>query len=141
LITDIRRGLDYLETRSEIDPTRIAFFGPSAGARIGLVEAAVETRYRAVILVGAGVVKDDLQTIPEANPINFAPHIRAPKLMIHGKYDEDTPLKAQGEPLFKLLREPKRLELYEGGHIPPWQVWVSKVNDWLDETMGNRKQE
>ncbi|HEV2829261.1 MAG TPA: SUMF1/EgtB/PvdO family nonheme iron enzyme, partial [Pyrinomonadaceae bacterium] len=139
--TDIRRGLDYLQTRNEIDQTRIVFFGPSAGARIGLILAAVETRYRAVILIGAGVVKDDLQTIPEANPINFAPHIRGPKVMVHGRYDEDTPLKTQGEPLFKLLREPKRLILYDGGHIPNWEVLATTLNSWLDETMGPVKHE
>ncbi len=140
-ITDIRRGLDYLETRNEIDPTRIAFFGPSAGARIGLILAAVETRYRAVVLIGAGVVKDDLHSIAEANPINFAPHIRAPKVMVHGRYDEDTPLKTQGEPLFKLLREPKRLILFDSGHIPDWGVLATTMNGWLDETMGPVKHE
>ena len=100
-ITDVRRGLDYLETRSDIDASRIALFGPSAGARIGLILAAVENRYRSVLLMGGGVVKSDLQIIPEANPINFAPHIRAPKLMAHGRYDEDLPLKTEAEPLYK----------------------------------------
>ena len=41
--------------------------------------------------------------IAAANPINFAPHIRAPKLMVQGRYDEDTPLRTAAEPLFKLL--------------------------------------
>lgn len=140
-ITDVRRGLDYLETRNEIDPTRIAFFGPSAGARIGLILAAVETRFRSVFLMGAGVTKEDLQTIAEANPINFAPHIRGPKLMVSGRYDEDTPLKTQAEPLFKLLRDPKRLVFYEGGHIPHWDFLVKTMNGWLDETMGPVKRE
>jgi tRNA A-37 threonylcarbamoyl transferase component Bud32 len=31
-VTDVRRGLDYLLTRNDIDSHRIAFFGPSAGA-------------------------------------------------------------------------------------------------------------
>ena len=34
-ITDLRRGLDYLESRQDVDAGRIAFFGPSAGAQIG----------------------------------------------------------------------------------------------------------
>jgi serine/threonine protein kinase/formylglycine-generating enzyme required for sulfatase activity len=140
-ITDVRRGLDYLETRNEIDPTRIAFFGPSAGARIGLILAAVETRYRAVYLMGAGLAKEDSQTIAEANPINFAPHIRGPKLMVNGRYDEDTPLKTQAEPLFKLLRDPKRSIVYDGGHIPDWTLLVTTVNGWLDETLGPVKHE
>jgi pimeloyl-ACP methyl ester carboxylesterase len=140
-ITDVRRGLDYLETRKEIDPTKIAFFGPSAGARIGLILAAVETRYRAVILMGGGVSKRDSQTIAEANPINFAPHIRGPKLMVNGRFDEDTPFKTQGEPLFKLLGEPKRSIVFDGGHIPPLEFLVTTMNGWLDETLGPVKHE
>lgn len=140
-ITDGRRGLDYLATRDDIDPKRIAFFGPSAGSSIGLILAAVENRYASIYLQGAGVVKSDLPTIADANPINFAPHIRVPKMMSHGKYDEDTPLKTQGEPLFKLLRAPKRMELYEGGHVPPTEFLVNTMNAWLDETLGPVRRE
>jgi serine/threonine protein kinase/formylglycine-generating enzyme required for sulfatase activity len=140
-ITDVRRGLDYLETRNEIDPSRIAFFGPSAGSRIGLILAAVETRYRSVFLMGAGVSKYESETIAEANPLNFASHIHGPKLVVNGRYDEDTPLKTHAEPLFKLLREPKRSIVYEGGHVPPFEFLVTTMNGWLDETMGPVKRE
>jgi formylglycine-generating enzyme required for sulfatase activity len=140
-ITDERRGLDYLEMRKEIDPTRIALYGPSAGSRIGLILGAVESRYRSICLVGAGVIKEDLQTIAAANPTNFAPHIRGPKLIVQGRYDEDTPFKTQTEPLFKLLREPRRLTLYDGGHIPPLDFFVTTMNAWLDETLGPVKHE
>lgn len=73
--------------------------------------------YAAVVLQGAGLGQGDRTTLPEANPINFAPHIDARKLMLHGRYDEDTPFKTQAEPLFKLLREPKRLVMFEGSHV------------------------
>ncbi len=141
LITDVRRGLDYLETRNEIDPAKIAFFGPSAGAKIGLVLAALETRYRSVALIGGGLSKNDAKTIDGANPVNFASHIRVTKLMVNGFYDEDTPFKTQAEPLFKLLPEPKRLITYEGGHVPPIEILVSTLNPWLDETLGPVKHE
>ena len=88
------------------------------------------------MLQGAGVTKRDLQTVPEANPINFAPHIRVPKLMSHGRYDEDTPLKTQGAPLFRLLREPKRIVYYEGGHVPSTEYLINTLNSWFDETLG-----
>ncbi|MBA2734036.1 MAG: SUMF1/EgtB/PvdO family nonheme iron enzyme, partial [Acidobacteria bacterium] len=140
-ITDVRRGLDYLETRTDIDASRIAFFGPSAGSAIGLILAAVDNRYASVLLQGAGVEKSEAQYIAEANPINFAPHIRAPKLMTHGRYDENISLKTRAEPLYKLLREPKRLVIYEGSHIPPIEFFVTKTNSWLDETLGPIKRE
>jgi eukaryotic-like serine/threonine-protein kinase len=141
-ITDLRRGLDYLETRNDIDAKRIAFFGPSSGARVGLILAAVEARYASVVLLGAGVRKPYLEWIAEANTIKFAPHIRAPKLMMHGRYDENLSLKTEAEPLYKLLREPKRLVVYEGGHIPPQlELLVTTLNGWLDETLGLVKRE
>jgi dipeptidyl aminopeptidase/acylaminoacyl peptidase len=140
-ITDLRRGLDYLETRNDIDARQIAFFGPSSGARTGLILAAVEDRYRSVFLMGAGLRKPYAQWIPEANTVNFAPHILAPKLMMHGRYDENLSLKTEAEPLFKLLREPKRLVIYDGGHIPPLELLVTTMNNWLDETLGPVKRE
>jgi hypothetical protein len=56
--------------------------------------------------------------------------------MIHGRYDEAHPLKTEAEPLFKLFREPKRLSIYEGGHIPSMETSVPIMNAWLDETLG-----
>ena len=141
MITDLRRGLDYLETRKDLDANRIGFFGPSSGARIGLILAAVENRYRSVFLMGAGVRKPYAEWIPEGRPQNFAAHIRAPKLMMHGRYDENLSLKTEAEPLFKLLPEPKRLVLYEGGHVPPLELLVTTLNSWLDETLGPVRRE
>jgi eukaryotic-like serine/threonine-protein kinase len=134
-ITDMRRGLDYLETRSDIDTSRIAYHVASADD-LNLILPAVETRYRGVVLWGAGVYKGNTEYIPEANPINFAPYIRAPKLMIQGRYDETGPWKTAAEPLYKLLREPKRLVVFEGGHRPPMEVLVPTMNGWLDEKLG-----
>ena len=140
-ITDLRRGLDYLESRQDVDASRIAFFGPSAGAQLGLILAAIEPRYRAVVLVGAGLPNEYRSWIPEANPINFAAHIRAPKILVQGRYDEDTPLKTAAEPLFRLMPEPKRLVVYEGGHIPPAELTIRTIGPWLDEMLGRVRRE
>src|ERR1700752_1004649 len=140
-VTDVRRGLDYLATRNDVDNHRIALFAPSAGARVGLILAAVEPRYAAVFLQGAGVRPTDQLNRPEANPINFASHITAKKMMLHGRYDEDTPFKTQGEPLFKLLQEPKRIVMYEGSNVPQPELFVTNINAFLDETLGPVKRE
>jgi len=140
-ITDIRRGLDYLATRNDVDMHRMALYAPSAGAHLGLILAAVEDRYTAVVFQGAGVLPEEVNNVPEGNPINFAPHIRAKLMVIHGRYDEDTPLKTQAEPLFKILHEPKRLVLYDGSHVPSTELYVTNVNAFLDETLGPVRRE
>jgi esterase/lipase len=138
--TDHRRGLDYLATRSEIDSGRIACFGVSVNTR-KLTLIAVETRYRSIILMGAGLMKAWANMIAEANGANFAPHIRAPKLMIQGRYDEAISFKTEAEPLYKLLREPKELFLFDQGHVPALDVSVPIINGWLDKTLGPVRRE
>ena len=51
---DVRRTVDYLETRPDIDRDRIAFMGPSWGAAMAPVFLAVEPRFKAAVLSSAG---------------------------------------------------------------------------------------
>jgi eukaryotic-like serine/threonine-protein kinase len=140
-ITDLRRGLDYLETRDDIDSKKIGFVGPSAGGTVGLILAAVDRRYASVFLAASGVRKHFTQWIAEANPINFAPQIRGPILMLQGRHDENLAWKTEAEPLYKLLSEPKRLILYDGGHAPPMELFATTTHGWFNETLGPVKKE
>jgi len=140
-ITDLRRGLDYLETRNDIDARKIAICGPSAGATTGLILAAVDRRYASVFLAAAGIRKSRTQWIAEANIVNFASHIREPILILQGRYDENLTWKGEFEPLYKLLSEPKRLIVYDGGHAPPMELFATTIHHWLDETLGPVKKE
>jgi formylglycine-generating enzyme required for sulfatase activity/pimeloyl-ACP methyl ester carboxylesterase len=135
-MTDERRALDYAATRSDLDAGRIAYLGASVGEDRKLFLPAVETRYRSVALISAGLPPDATHVLPEINPINLLPQIRAPKLIMHGRYDENTPLKSQSEPLQKLLRGTKRIIIFDGGHMPPPEIYVPPINAWLDETLG-----
>jgi pimeloyl-ACP methyl ester carboxylesterase len=88
------------------------------------------------VFIGAGLPGALRSITPAANPINFAPHIRVPKLVVQGRYDEDTPVRTASEPLFKLFAVPKRLFLYDGGHVPSIEVFMSATSGWLDEHLG-----
>jgi dienelactone hydrolase len=135
-VTDLRRGLDYLETRSDVDLDRLAFFGQSSGARTGITLAAIEPRYRSVFFQGAGVGPSQATWATGTNPIDFAPHIKGPTMMLQGRYDEAIRLTMNAEPLFALLPEPKRLVLYDGGHTAAPELLVKELNAWLDQTLG-----
>jgi dienelactone hydrolase len=140
-ITDLRRGLDYLETRNDIDAKKISFFGPSSGASVGIILAAVDRRYASIFFASSGIRKSNTLRIAEANVINFAPHIRGPILLLQGRYDEILTWKTEAEPLYKLLSEPKRLILHDGGHAPTFELFATTIHRWLDETLGPVKKE
>jgi dienelactone hydrolase len=51
-VKDFRRCVDYLETRPDIDGQKIAFYGMSWGAVLGVYIEAVEERLKAGVLLG-----------------------------------------------------------------------------------------
>ena len=56
--------------------------------------------------------------------------------MLSGRYDENFVFKTEIEPLYRMLRDPKRIVVYEGGHTAPYELFVPTINRWLDETLG-----
>ena len=135
--TELRLGLDYLDTRSDIDPNSFVYVAVSWGAGSRLVFAALDERFRAAILIGAGIDERIQPTLPEASNINFAPRIPGPKLMLNGREDEEHPWRTRGLPLWNLLREPKELKLFDGdGHVPAVERRVPAMLDFLDRHLG-----
>jgi dienelactone hydrolase len=134
---DLGRSIDYLETRRDIDRGRIAFYGFSLGGILGPILTALEPRFKASILLGGGVI--GVPRPAEIEPINFAPRVRVPTLMVSGRQDFARPIETQQRPLFNLLGPPpdqKRFALFEGGHIPRLQDIIREMLDWLDRYLG-----
>jgi DNA-binding winged helix-turn-helix (wHTH) protein/formylglycine-generating enzyme required for sulfatase activity/dienelactone hydrolase len=135
---DLRRTIDYLETRPDIDAGKTAFYGLSLGAQLGPVYLAIEPRLRTGVLFGGGF---ETWTVPaETDPVHFAPRVRQPVLMVSGRDDFDLPYESAQVPLFKALGTPaadKRHAVLPGGHIPPRLNDVFKeILDWLDRYLG-----
>ncbi len=134
---DLSRTVDYLEERSDMDTDKLAFYGFSAGAVYGPVFTAVDKRFKASVLFGAGLVAD---IPPEANPVNFAPRSRAATLMVNGENDFLYPFETAQRPFFRLLGVPedqKRHARLEGGHIPRNRLeLIEEVVGWLDRHLG-----
>jgi eukaryotic-like serine/threonine-protein kinase len=135
---DLGRSLDYLATRPDIDQERFAFYGLSLGAVYGPVLVALEPRLRAVLLLGGGVNAGELP--PEADPINFAPRVKVPTLLLTGRDDFVRPVATHQEPLLRLLgvpEEEKKLAQFDGGHIPSdMNSVIREANAWLDRWLG-----
>jgi dienelactone hydrolase len=82
---DLRRSIDYLETRDDIDHERLAYLGTSWGGRMGAIFPAVETRLRLVILWLGGLASGRAR--PDVDQINFVTRVVQPTLMLNGRYD------------------------------------------------------
>ncbi len=82
---DLGRSLDYLETRADIAGNKIGYLGVSGGAAQGVIFTAVENRFKVVIFLDGGF--EDKRPLPGTDQVDFAPRVRAPVLMVSGKYD------------------------------------------------------
>jgi len=134
---DLRRAIDYLETRSDINHNRIAYYAVSWGAGLGPIMIASEPRIKAAVLVSGGCDTD--KELPEVDPMNFAPRAKAPTLMINGRYDFRIPLETCQEPLFRALGslpQDKRHILFDSGHSVPEVAKMKETLDWLDRYLG-----
>lgn len=135
--TELRLGLDYLDTRSDIDLSALAYAGQSWGAGSRLVFAGIDDRYRAVVFIGGGIDERVKPVLPEADNVNFAPYLGVPTLLVNGRQDEEHPWRTRGSALWELLSEPKRLVLLEGqGHLPQPDTLVPAIREFLDELLG-----
>ena len=133
---DLGRAIDYATTRPDIDPTRIAYFGTSLGATIGVVLTAIESRFRASVLLSGGLSPN--RRLPEHDPLHFAPRVKVPTLMVNGREDFAFPLETSQRPLFHLLgAQQKHHAIFEGGHIPLLlHSMIKEILGWLDRQLG-----
>ena len=133
---DVRRGIDFLESRPEIDRERIAFYGLSMGADEGPIVGAVEPRMRTLVLVAGGL--DD-----GAAARSGRAQLRASRA--GSRADGQRPLRLRSPletsqlPLFRLLGSKpsdKKHVVFDSGHVAPWPDVVRETLDWLDRYLG-----
>jgi serine/threonine protein kinase/dienelactone hydrolase len=137
---DLRRAIDYLETREDIDAGKLAYVGLGWGAQMGPVMIAVEERFKTGILLLGGICACERH--PTSDPANFAPRVKIPVLMINAREDSAFPYETAQKPLFDLLGTPepdKKHLLFPGGHSIPWEYrkqYYSEIVKWLDQRLG-----
>ncbi|MBI1895847.1 MAG: acetylxylan esterase, partial [Acidobacteria bacterium] len=69
-IIDLRRGIDLLLARADVDPARLGYIGASYGGIIGGVLAGVEKRIKAyALLVGGGSFADFIRASEHPNAV------------------------------------------------------------------------
>lgn len=136
-VKDLRRTIDYLETRREIDQSAIAFFGYSWGGVNGPTALAQEPRIR-VAVINIGLLPP-MSTTPEIDPINSLPRVRVPSLMFSGEFDGLVPLD-NARRYFNLIgvsEQDKKHVVAIGGHVIPRNLLIRETLDWLDKYLGS----
>ena len=126
-VFDLRRAIDFLESRSEIDSERIGFFGISLGGVIGTIFSGVDEREKVPVIALAGgnltlmfgidAVSDDVRDFFSIiDPINFVQNISPrPLLMINAENDEViAPITSKM--LFRKAKSPKEIMWFPSKH-------------------------
>jgi formylglycine-generating enzyme required for sulfatase activity/dienelactone hydrolase len=139
---DLRRALDYLETRRDIDAEAFAYYGLSMGGQFAPANLALEPRFK-VAVITVGGVNPEFAFLPEIDPMNYLSRVTVPVLMLNGELDNIVPLDAAAKPFFAQLGTPaadKRQVIQPGGHFVPVDVVIRETLDWLDKYLGAVKQ-
>ena len=138
-VKDVKRSMDYLVSRPDVDPERLGFYGVSLGAAVGVLYTAMEPRLKASVLMGGGL--SPVTRSAEVDSLNFAPRIRVPTLMVNGRSDFAYPYETSQLPLFGLLGpspDRKQHATFEGGHIPfRLQAVIGSIVGWFDRYLGS----
>lgn len=134
---DIGRTIDYLETRTDILPDKLGYFGWSWGGFMGGIIPAIETRIKAIVLHVGGMEMN--KALPEVDQINFLPRVYQPILMLNGKHDMFFPVDASQKPMFNFLGTPskdKKIIIYDAGHTVPRDELIKESLFWYDKYLG-----
>ena len=153
-VLDLRRAVDWLETRPAVDPSRIGYFGVSMGTIIGSTFCGVDKRIAAAALIIGGAdfhlflrhsqlpgivilrnyaTEAELDAVADSlapvDPQYFVGRIAPrPAMFMNGRQDYAISPEA-GARLQDLAGEPKETYWYDGGHLPPFdQVMLRTAN-------------
>jgi formylglycine-generating enzyme required for sulfatase activity/dienelactone hydrolase/predicted Ser/Thr protein kinase len=136
---DLRQSVEYLESRDDIDGSKLGYLGASWGSAWAPVMVSMEHRFRTAVLLEGGLFQQ--QRAPEVDAFNFLPRVRVPVLMLNGRYDYTFPLESSQAPFFRWLGTPqpdKRHVVDDSAHdvmVNRTQV-LKEVLAWLDQRLG-----
>lgn len=138
-VKDVRRTLDYLSSRDDIDMDRLAFHGLSYGASRSMFALAVEPRFKTAMLVSTGI-SPTTRLPPEIQQVDYLARVRIPVLLVTGRHDFTFPYETTQRPFFEHLGTPesdKRHVALDWGHLPPGYTELSRqLIDWSDQWLG-----
>lgn len=162
-VVDLRRGMDLLVSRSDVDPKRIGFVGHSYGAHTGAVLAGVEKRIKAyVIMAGAPSLTEFLRTstlpaivktrdsltkeqqekyfntLADVDPINYISHVAPAALFFQFGKTDGYPTEEKAKLYSEKASNPNLVKFYDAGHALNDEAKRDRAT-WLREQIGSGK--
>lgn len=137
VVKDLRRSLDYLATRADVDTAKLAYIGFSWGGRLGAINLAVERRLKVAVLSLPGLNFSPRRK--EVDELNYLTQVHQPTLIMSGRYDDVFPLETAALPFVQRLGVPsadKRHRIYPTQHFLPREEMIRETLDWLDRYLG-----
>lgn len=152
-IVEMRRGIDFLVSREEVEPSRLGYVGFSWGASLGGDFAAVERRVGSFVLMSAiPRLSEDMRKLGEEqgatgdlagyekamkpiDAIDYLPHVAPNALFLQFGNQDTRPSPAQGREVQAAASSPKQAKWYDGGHELNDQAEKER-DDWLVERLG-----
>lgn len=147
-VVAVRRAVDVLRARPDVDGTRLGFVGWSAGARTGALLAGVERRLDALVLMSGGAaplavyasqapaaLRDDVRRVlAPVDPLRLIGRARAGTLLLQdGRQDEVVPRGAL-EDLAAAAPEGTDVRWYDAGHELDATAYREQL-DWLAQKL------
>jgi hypothetical protein len=152
-VKEMRRGIDVLVSRPEVDPSRLGYVGFSWGASLGGILSAVERRVHSFVLMslvphlstdmrklaeeqGAG---GDLAAYEEAmqpiDALNYLPHAAPSGVFLQAGELDTRPSPDDTQEAFAAASDPKKLQMYDTEHDLNPQA-KADARAWIIEQLG-----
>lgn len=142
-VFDLRRAVDFIETRKELDAQRIGYYGISLGGITGTIFCGIDNRIKVPIVALAGgqlnllyekqaLTNEAKNFVSIIEPLNFVKQIAPrPFLMLNAKNDEIVP-PLMSTLLFNAAEEPKEIIWYDAKHRnAPLDIIYGDGLNWL----------
>jgi predicted esterase len=131
-VVECRRTIDYLETRADIDASRIGLIGYSLGGIQAFPLTALETRIKVAVTCVTSVTNlDQNGGDPVYAPRNFVRGLGGRSFLMHMGRNDPTCTVEDAKRIFDMIPgSSKELVFYDSGHRLPVE-YVTKAAQWL----------
>ncbi|MGB7925905.1 MAG: hypothetical protein WCF57_21880 [Pyrinomonadaceae bacterium] len=150
MVVDLRRGVDLLTSRRDVDAKRIGFVGLSLGAHMGGILSGVEKRIKAFVLMGGlptiterlrrnnadGKLDHDIEVLSLVDAIHYVNHAKPSSIFFQFARHDRFISEQQAIQYQQAATEPKLVKYYDTGHELNDLEALRDRAEWLRKEIG-----